>query len=182
LENLRVASDPREGISYVRDLVHPVNPPLSPEVVTAIREFGFEDSLDRTVEDLSYGQRRLLAIARAIAARPSVLLLDEPAAGLGDAETAELAQLVRRMAADFGIAVLLVEHDMNLVMGICDRLVVLEFGRTIAAGTPAEIRKDTAVIAAYLGVETTSEAETGPQPGEATGETPDASTMTKTGA
>lgn len=153
LENLRVASDPREAISYVRDLIHPVNPPLSPEVVTAIREFGFEDSLDRTVEDLSYGERRLLAIARAIAARPSVLLLDEPAAGLGDAETAELSRLVRRMADDFGIAVLLVEHDMNLVMGVCDRLVVLEFGRTIAAGTPTEVRQDPAVIAAYLGVE-----------------------------
>lgn len=173
LENLRVASDPREAVSYVRDLVYPVNPPLSPEVVTAIREFGFEGSLDRTVEDLSYGQRRLLAIARAIAARPSVLLLDEPAAGLGDAETAELAQLVRRIAADFGVAVLLVEHDMNLVMGICDRLVVLEFGRTIAAGPPAEVRQDPAVIAAYLGVEAGS--GTGPDASDTT-------TMTKTGA
>jgi ABC-type branched-subunit amino acid transport system ATPase component/branched-subunit amino acid ABC-type transport system permease component len=159
LENLRVASDPREWVSYLRDLVYPVNPPLSAEVVTAIREFGFEDSLDRTVEDLSYGERRLLAIARAIAAGPSVLLLDEPAAGLGDAETAELARLVKRMAEDFGVAVLLVEHDMNLVMGICDELVVLEFGRTIAAGEPAEVRGDPAVIAAYLGVEPGHEAE-----------------------
>jgi ABC-type branched-subunit amino acid transport system ATPase component len=159
LENLRVASDPREWISYVRDLVYPVDPPLSPEVVTAIREFGFEDSLDRTVEDLSYGERRLLAIARAFAARPSVLLLDEPAAGLGDLETAELAHLVKRMAGDFGVAVLLVEHDMNLVMGICDELVVLEFGSTIASGKPTVVRRNPAVIAAYLGVEPGDEAQ-----------------------
>jgi ABC-type branched-subunit amino acid transport system ATPase component/branched-subunit amino acid ABC-type transport system permease component len=153
LENLRVASDPRGLVGYLTDLIVPRNPALSPEVVTAIREFGFEDDLSTTVESLSYGERRLLAIARAFASRPSVLLLDEPAAGLGDAETAELAQLVRRMAADFGVAVLLVEHDMNLVMNICDELVVLEFGRTIARGAPAQVRSDPAVIAAYLGDE-----------------------------
>jgi ABC-type branched-subunit amino acid transport system ATPase component/branched-subunit amino acid ABC-type transport system permease component len=151
LENLRVASDPREVWSYLRDLVYPANPPLSPMVVSAIREFELEPNLDRKVEDLSYGERRLLAIARAIAARPSVLLLDEPAAGLGDAETAELARLVKRMAADFGVAVLLVEHDMNLVMAICDELVVLEFGRNISSGPPATVRQDPAVVAAYLG-------------------------------
>lgn len=152
LENLRVASDPRDIRSYIRDLIYPSNPPLSPEVVSAIREFGLEENLDRTVEDLSYGERRLLAIARAIAARPSVLLLDEPAAGLGDAETAELARLVRRMAEEFGVGVLLVEHDMNLVMAICDELLVLEFGRNISSGDPASVRQDPAVVAAYLGV------------------------------
>ncbi|GAB3026917.1 ABC transporter [Nocardioides flavus (ex Wang et al. 2016)] len=165
LENLRVASDPRALVSYVSDLVWPRNPSLSPEVVTAIREFGFEDVLQRKVEDLSYGERRLLAIARAIAAAPSILLLDEPAAGLGDVETAELARLVKRMAEEFGVAVLLVEHDMNLVMAICDELVVLEFGQTIARGAPSVVRQDPAVIAAYLGVEhgdTDHEAQTPP--------------------
>ena len=87
------------------------------------------------MQDLPYGQRRLLAIARAVATQPSVLLLDEPAAGLGDVETAELAHLVRRLADDWGIAVLLVEHDMNFVMSVCDDIVVLDFGRQIAEGT-----------------------------------------------
>ena len=103
------------------------------------------------MQDLPYGQRRLLAIARAVATQPSVLLLDEPAAGLGDVETAELARLVRRLADDWGIAVLLVEHDMNFVMSVCDHIVVLDFGRRSREGTPHEVRRDPAVIAAYLG-------------------------------
>ena len=98
-DNLRAASDPRDLGSYVRDLVYPFAPPLPGQVVSAIKEFRLEDDLDRLVEDLSYGQRRLLAIARAVATRPSVLLLDEPAAGLGDVESAELAHLVRRLAS-----------------------------------------------------------------------------------
>ncbi len=151
LDNLRVASDPRDRRSYLRDLVHPVNPPLRAEVVNAIREFGLEEDLDREVQDLPYGKRRLLAIARAVATHPSVLLLDEPAAGLGDAETAELAHLVRRLADDWGMAILLVEHDMNFVMSVCDELVVLDFGRRIAAGIPEDVRREPGVIAAYLG-------------------------------
>jgi sulfate-transporting ATPase len=103
------------------------------------------------VQDLPYGQRRLLAIARAVASQPSVLLLDEPAAGLGDAETAELARLVRRLADDWGMAVLLVEHDMNFVMTVCDEIVVLDFGRKISEGPREVVRNDPNVIAAYLG-------------------------------
>jgi ABC-type branched-subunit amino acid transport system ATPase component/branched-subunit amino acid ABC-type transport system permease component len=151
LDNLRAASDPRDRWSYLRDLVYPVAPPLPGEVVAAIREFRLEDDLLRIVQDLPYGQRRLLAIVRAVATQPSVLLLDEPAAGLSDVETAELARLVRRLADDWGIAILLVEHDMTFVMSVCDDIVVLDFGVPISAGTPQEIRRDPAVIAAYLG-------------------------------
>ncbi|MBK5219377.1 MAG: ATP-binding cassette domain-containing protein [Thermoleophilia bacterium] len=153
LENLRAASDPRDMGSYFRDLVWPVDVPLPDTVLSTINEFELEEDLDRLVEDLPYGRRRLLALARAVATQSSVLLLDEPAAGLGDAETAELAHLVRRLAKEWGIAVLLVEHDMNFVMTVCDELVVLDFGRKIAAGTPAEVRNNPAVVAAYLGEE-----------------------------
>jgi sulfate-transporting ATPase len=151
LDNLRSASDPHDLISYLRDLVYPKEPPLSGEVVSVIKEFRLENDLDRLVEDLPYGQRRLLAIARAVASRPSILLLDEPAAGLDDLESAELARAVRRLAEDWGIGVLLVEHDVNFVMSVCDEIVVLDFGHKIGEGVPERVRNDPAVIAAYLG-------------------------------
>jgi sulfate-transporting ATPase len=151
LDNLRTASDPRDRLSYVRDMVAPLTPALPAAVVTAVHEFLLEGDLDRLVSDLPYGRRRLVAIARAVATQPSVLLLDEPAAGLGDRESRELARLVRRLADEWGIGVLLVEHDMNFVMAVCDEIVVLDFGRTIARGTPEAVRADPATIKAYLG-------------------------------
>ena len=150
-ENLSVAADPQDLRSYLVDLVWPINPLLPPEVVRAITEFDLDEDLHRDVQDLSYGKRRLLAIARAVAMHPSVLLLDEPAAGLSATESAELARVVRRLAADWGMAILVVEHDMDFVMGVCDQVVVLDFGVLIASGSPAEVRTDPAVIAAYLG-------------------------------
>jgi sulfate-transporting ATPase len=152
-DNLRAASDPRDFRSYLRDLIWPVAPPIPGQVVSAINEFRLGDDLNRPVENLPYGQRRLLAIARAVATGPSILLLDEPAAGLGSLESSELASLVRRLASEWGIGILLVEHDMDFVMSICDELVVLDFGRKIAEGTPDVVRSDPAVIAAYLGEE-----------------------------
>ncbi len=162
-ENLSVAADPQDIGSYVRDLVRPVNPPFPPEVVRAIREFQLDEDLHRDVRDLSYGKRRLLAIARSVAMHPSVLLLDEPAAGLSQTESAELAVVVRRLAEHWGMAVLVVEHDINFVTDVCDNVIVLDFGRLIASGSPAEVRTDPAVIAAYLGDELTDVADDAPE-------------------
>ncbi|MDP4003370.1 ATP-binding cassette domain-containing protein [Methylobacterium sp. NEAU K] len=111
---------------------------------------GYRGSLDRLAAELPHVDRRLVEIARALAGGPTVLLLDEPAAGLSRADTDRLAQLIRRIA-DHGIAVILVEHDMPLVMGISDHILVMDAGRPIAQGTPAEIRRDPAVLRAYLG-------------------------------
>ena len=173
IDNLRVASDPRDNVSWFRDLVWPANPPLPSGALSAIREFGLEEDLDRSVEDLPYGKRRLLAIARAVATQPSVLLLDEPAAGLGDTETAELGHLIRRLASEWGMAVLLVEHDMNFVMSVCDDLVVLDFGRKISEGAPDTVRRDPAVIAAYLGEEEKDLAAAGQQTSPSPSTTPE---------
>ena len=150
-DNLQTAADPRDIGSYFRDLVMPVDPGLPPAAVEALHEFGLTDDLDRTAQELSYGKRRLLALARAVASQPSVLLLDEPAAGLSDVETSELSALVRRLASEWGIGVLLVEHDMNFVMSVCDDIVVVDFGHKIAQGAPAAVRTDPAVRSAYLG-------------------------------
>ena len=96
-------------------------------------------------------QRRLVGIARTVATQPSILLLDEPAAGLDERSTAELSRLIRALADDWGMGVLLIEHDVKMVLGTCDRVMVLQFGRPIAAGTPTEVRADPVVISAYLG-------------------------------
>ncbi|MGI3227295.1 ABC transporter permease subunit [Streptomyces sp. GTA36] len=151
LDNLYAACDRPGPWAYLKDLVRPGSRPLPAHVLVAIREFGLENALDRPVGDLSYGERRLLAIARAVATSPSVLLLDEPAAGLSDDESRELAHLVRRLAEDWGMGVLLVEHDVDMVMSVCDEVVVLDFGHRICVGTPEEVRGDPAVRAAYLG-------------------------------
>jgi ABC-type branched-subunit amino acid transport system ATPase component/ABC-type branched-subunit amino acid transport system permease subunit len=157
-ENLAVAAEPTK--SSLVELVRPRDVTLSQAAAAAVDELGLLDLLDRRPGELSYGQRRLVAIARAVAADPAVLLLDEPAAGLDDAETAELGRILRRLAEDWNLAVLLVEHNVNLVMGVSDEIVTLNFGRVIARGTPQGVRADPAVVEAYLGERADADAGT----------------------
>ena len=164
IDNLRAACDRRDWLAYLTDLVVPRDPPLSQEAVLAIRHFGLDEHLNKQVSALSYGERRLVAIARALASAPSILLLDEPAAGLGFGESSELAGLVRQLVDDWGVAVLLVEHDMDFVMSICDEIAVMDFGKKIAQGSPAQVRADPAVIAAYLGTESAEQEPVRPVP------------------
>ena len=113
--------------------------------------FGLESRAHYLAKNLPYGDQRRLEITRALAARPKLLLLDEPAAGLNDRETRDLMNTIHDVRDRFDIAILLIEHHMELVMGICERILVLNFGKTIAHGNPDHVRSDQAVIEAYLG-------------------------------
>jgi len=114
---------------------------------------GLADMADNKAGSLPYGVQRRLEIVRALATKPSIILLDEPAAGMNPSETTELMHQIRRIRDTFHIAIFLIEHDMNLVMNVCEAIAVLNYGRIIAKGTPEEIRQNPAVIEAYLGRE-----------------------------
>jgi sulfate-transporting ATPase len=150
-DNLLVAAERPAWYSPLRSLVAPGRPHLNDAARAAVIDLELEAHLDVSPADLAYGDRRLLAIARALASQPRVLLLDEPAAGLGDHERTELRSVIRQLAERWGVAVLVIEHDVDLVMDVSDHVLALDFGRVIASGPPEAVRRDPAVIAAYLG-------------------------------
>ena len=149
LENLQVAAERVTPGGFIRDLFKPRNDDIT-ELMAILDSLDLASSAGLLPTELSHGQRKLVGVARALAAKPKVLCMDEPAAGLDTEESQELGKRIRSLV-DGGLSVLLIDHDMGLVLTICDYLYVLDFGQLIAEGTPAQIRADEKVISAYLG-------------------------------
>ena len=126
---------------------------MDSEVKNLLKTFNLLDKCYEKASNLSYGEQRRLEIVRALATGPKLLLLDEPAAGMNPQETAELSNLIKWIRDTYDVSILLIEHDMNLVMGICDKITVLDYGKIIAVGSPDEIKNNPKVIKAYLGEE-----------------------------
>ncbi|MDA8048165.1 MAG: ATP-binding cassette domain-containing protein [Actinomycetota bacterium] len=150
-DNLLVSADPGRWWSIFVDVIRPGRRIAEDAVDEALGLLGLAECADSLPPTLSHGQRKLVGVARAMASRPRALLLDEPAAGLDSAESTLFGEELRRLVAARDVGVLLVDHDMGLVLNVCDYIYVLNFGQVIAEGTPASIRQDTDVVAAYLG-------------------------------
>jgi sulfate-transporting ATPase len=145
-------------------VVWPTPARLSPLATAAAQFCELTPHLDERADTLPFGKRKLVAIARAIATGPSVLLLDEPAAGLDDHEAAEFSNLVRTLAREWRIAILLVEHNVQVIMGLCDQITVLDGGKLLATGTPEAIQANPAVLDAYLGSDSADTSGSAPRP------------------
>ena len=140
--------------AYQQFVITPKNEEaLKAKAIDLLKIFDLDRDADTLAKNLAYGQQRRLEIVRALATEPKILFLDEPAAGMNPQETAELTDLIRRIKEEFKITIMLIEHDMNLVMDVTERIYVLEYGRLIAHGTPSEIKTNKRVIEAYLGGE-----------------------------
>ena len=156
LDNVRISLDQKENYSTLDAIFRTkkfrnIESKLTKKALEYLRMFDLESMANNRADSLSYGNQRKLEIARALACNPKLLLLDEPAAGMNPNETQELMEIIRNIRDNMGISILLIEHDMDLVMGICERLYVLNFGEIIAKGNPLEIQNNPEVIKAYLG-------------------------------
>ena len=156
LDNVKVGMHNQIKCSFVSSLFHlpgyfTAEKKANARAMELLDFMGLADLADQKAGSLPYGVQRRLEIVRALATNPSIILLDEPAAGMNPSETTELMHQIRRIRDTFNIAIFLIEHDMNLVMNVCETIAVLNYGRLIAKGTPEEIRQNPTVIEAYLG-------------------------------
>lgn len=155
-DNIKISCDYRTSYSYFDTIFRTkkfkkLEEEIENEVLELLETFSLLEKADEKAENLSYGEQRRLEIARALATRPKLLLLDEPAAGMNPQETKDLSSLIKSIRDNYNISILLIEHDMKLVMNICDRLTVLDYGKIIAEGSPSDIKRNSRVIEAYLG-------------------------------
>ena len=158
LDNVKIAYDIHANCSLIESVLRvgrylKEEKDIEQKSLDLLKIFKLDNKAYEVAKNLPYGAQRRLEIARALATKPKLLLLDEPAAGMNPQETQELMNMIRWIRKEFGLTILLIEHDMSLVMGICERIYVLEYGSIIASGTPDEIKTNPEVIRAYLGGE-----------------------------
>lgn len=166
LDNVKVGLHNQMGYSTIEGILRlpryfKIEKQMNEKALELLDVMGLKDCAGFTAANLPYGKQRKLEIARALATNPKLLLLDEPAAGMNPTETEDLLNCINTIRDRFGIAILLIEHDMSLVMNVCQRIQVLDYGRTIASGLPEEVANNPQVVSAYLGADDDTESEEG---------------------